>query len=71
MGEHEDVETAEVSEGVWETVQSIVREIQSFQLLTHPLDVSWETWGRGRGEEKVDTSYINVALCKKKRFLRV
>ena len=44
MGDHEHIESSQVREGVWQTVQSIVREIEPLEFLTQPLDVCRETW---------------------------
>ena len=51
MGQHEDVESAEVTESVRESVEPVVGDVQLLQLLTEPLHVCREAWGGGEGGE--------------------
>ena len=51
MGQHEDVESAEVTESVRESVEPVVGDVQLLQLLTQPLHVCREAWGGGEEGE--------------------
>ena len=50
MGDHQNVESSEIREGVRKTVETIVREVQPLDFLTQPPDVCRETWGEGELE---------------------